>query len=574
MNDSTSETQQVSSLSAPVLFFGSAILALVAVGRSFLEGVGWSETTAYAVVAVVLWTVAFGTLRRPSTAAIGAIVVGVSIATFLSFHIHLNGGVESREAIWLLVLPLCFLLVAPEYPFAVAATGAAAVVGISLVGVVHGHALPDLGLLVAEGCMLAGLATYIARRNKRVRRAGLFAHERETLAHEREIAAARQLVESERKRQDAERMAGLGRLAAGVGHDINNPLTYVIQYAELGLEDLEESAEIDRDHLRESLEHVREGAVRIRDIVAQLRNLARSRALELKPVDPAQVLNGTLRLLDNQIRQRARLVLDLGEPVAVRAEAGRLGQVFVNLLVNAVDAIPTNEPGRNEIGVRIRSSDPKWISIELWDTGVGIPEEDLDTVFEPSFTTKTTQRGTGLGLAISRGLIQEFGGTLALESDPGAGTRFTIRLLRGATRPVRRAESRPVGGPVSSGRVLVVDDEPDVARVLCAALSRQHRVQVASDGRHALEFLAQEGTDIDLILCDMMMPGMDGAAFYRELRKRNPALARRIVFVSGGIFDVQTAEFVESLPNLQLDKPLDLAELRALVSDRIRLRAA
>jgi signal transduction histidine kinase len=554
-------------LSPAVLFSGAGIIAFVAV-TLLASGQGSPlQAAVHAMMSLVLGGGALATRREPGRSRAAAIVVGLAAAAYLAVIVHLGGGLGGRDLVWLVALPLCFLIAAPEHPVAVGVCAATAVSGVVGLGLLHAHPPADLLLLTSETALLGALATFIARRNLRLRMAGLE-------AHERELAAGRQLAESERQRADAERMASLGRLAAGVGHEINNPLTYVIQSLDLVREDLTGPRPQDVGELRVCIDHARDGAFRIRDIVRELRNLARPGVATLAGTAPAEVLAGALRLVENQIRHRARLVVDVEGVPSVRAEPGRLAQVFVNLLVNAVEAVAAGDPLRNEIGVRMRPHGDEQVSIEIWDTGTGIPPEDLARVFEPSYTTKAGLQGTGLGLSISRRIVEDFGGSIELHSELGAGTRFTILLARGERAPASVTTPAPVPIAAARGRVLVVDDEPDVLRGLARALGRQHDVTTAAGGREALSRVVEESAAYDLILCDLMMPDMDGAAFYRELSRLFPGSVDRVVFMSGGVFRPEIEQFVDSVPNLRLDKPCDLVTLRELVAARLRTNAA
>ncbi|OJT25611.1 hypothetical protein BO221_06995 [Archangium sp. Cb G35] len=246
----------------------------------------------------------------------------------------------------------------------------------------------------------------------------------------------------------ADRLASVGRLAAGVGHEINNPLAYILSNLRYVHQELKEQSGAPSPEAREemisALSEASEGAERVRLIVQDLRSMARPDDVALGPVDLAEVVRGSAKMARHEVRDKARLVEDCGGVPPVQANAARLGQVFLNLIINAAHAIPPGQVQENEIRVAARLSAPDRVTVEVRDTGAGISPENLRRIFDPFFTTKPIGVGTGLGLSVCHRIITALGGEIRVESEPGRGTCFFITL------PV--AESSGDAGPPSSGQ--------------------------------------------------------------------------------------------------------------------------
>jgi CheY-like chemotaxis protein len=240
----------------------------------------------------------------------------------------------------------------------------------------------------------------------------------------------------------------------------------------------------------------------------------------------------------------------------------RLGQVFLNLLLNAAQAIPDGQAADNRIEITIRDTGRASI-VEVTDTGSGIAPEHVDRIFDPFFTTKEIGTGTGLGLSISREIVAGHRGTLSARSTLGVGTTMTVTLPH-ADHGV--AAAAPVVEPVAvayRARVLVIDDEPLIAQSLQKALSRHH-VVVASRAREALARIAQ-GETFDIILCDLMMPDVSGIDVYEYFVREHPAIAERVIFMTGGAFTPKANQFLSSISNERIDKPFSLAQINKLI---------
>jgi CheY-like chemotaxis protein len=282
-------------------------------------------------------------------------------------------------------------------------------------------------------------------------------------------------------------------------------------------------------------------------------------------------------MMDNEIRHGARLVKDFAPVPDVVANEARLGQVFLNLLLNAVQALPEGRSERNEIRIVVRSPTAERVVVEVHDNGVGIPAHVRARIFEPFFTTKPIGVGTGLGLAICHGIVTSLGGTLSVESEPGHGSVFRVELpaarsTTGVTPTVGVVDAPPqLASPTVHGRILVIDDEAAVCSSLQRLLAGEGDVVTVTSAREALELIGS-GERFDVLLCDVMMPGMDAPALYEELLEVAPAQAERMVFMTGGAFTARARDFLERVPNARVDKPFDVAALRALVRARVALQ--
>jgi PAS domain S-box-containing protein len=383
------------------------------------------------------------------------------------------------------------------------------------------------------------------------------------------VAAARDVTERHRLRAKlvvSDRMASLGTLAAGIAHEINNPLTYVIGNLQMVGEALADSADED---LTGALADAADGAERVRKIVLGLRAFSRSEEEKRGPIDLRSPLQAAIRLTANEVRHRARMVTELGEVPEIIADDGRLTQVFINLIVNGAHAIAAGRSDENRITVRSLTDAQGRAVVEICDTGKGMTPEIMARVFDPFFTTNDVGEGTGLGLSICHGIIEGIGGQIGMESAPGKGTTVRV-IVPGIAKPavepsapaVVAAEAVPAAAPRS--RLLVIDDEPLVAEMLCRTLRREHEISVDSCGRDALQRILG-GARFDAILSDVMMPNMTGLELFEELTRAVPDQARRMIFLSGGVFSTQTRARLDELGAPQLAKPVDNAELRRWV---------
>jgi PAS domain S-box-containing protein len=376
---------------------------------------------------------------------------------------------------------------------------------------------------------------------------------------------------------ERDRMAAIGTLSAGVAHEINNPLTYLLVNLEHVLRRLRAAsasddpiAELDdvagdgMPVLVQALQQAVDGANKVRQIVRDLLTFSQGSVEQRGGVDVRGIVESATQMAWHEIRHRARLVKSLSEVPPVDANEARLGQVFLNLLVNAAQAIPEGRADQHEVRVITRTNEHGSVVVEVSDTGMGIPPENLSRIFDPFFTTKGAT-GTGLGLAISHGAIRSLGGDIKVTSVPGRGTTFQVTLPPSKSwRRAAPSSSHDLRTQVRR-RVLIVDDEPLVGEAIARALSEENDVEVVTEAKQALARV-QKGAVYDIVLCDLMMPVMTGMDLYAELVRAAPKLAGRLVFMTGGAFTPRARAFLENVVNPCLEKPLDTSKLRSIVA--------
>ena len=370
----------------------------------------------------------------------------------------------------------------------------------------------------------------------------------------------------------SDRMASVGTLAAGVAHEINNPLASVMANLDLAARDAAELVEASgcSSELLDELNDAREAAERVRRIVKDLKIFSRVDDDKRAPVDVERVLESTLRMAWNEVRHRARLVKDFQKIPLVDANESRLGQVFLNLLVNAAQAIEEGNARRNEIRLRTYVDAQGNVVVSIADTGSGIAESMRARLFTPFVTTKPAGVGTGLGLSICHRIVSSIGGQIQVDSEVGKGSEF--RVVLPPAKPdsvVPEAPSKLASPARRRGKVLVVDDEPLITKVVRRTLGREHEVETLNSAEEALSRI-REGERFDIILCDLMMPQVTGMDFHAELLRAFPEQASKMVFLTGGAFTKRAREFLENVQNHRVEKPIDAQGLKALVSDMLR----
>jgi CheY-like chemotaxis protein/anti-sigma regulatory factor (Ser/Thr protein kinase) len=271
----------------------------------------------------------------------------------------------------------------------------------------------------------------------------------------------------------------------------------------------------------------------------------------------------------NQVRHRARLVRDFSDVPPVLADESRLVQVFVNLIANAADALEASSAG-GRITIATRAEDSS-VSIEISDTGKGIPAAELGRVFDPFFSTKAVGTGMGLGLAICHNIVTQLGGAIQVQSELGRGTTFTVSLPRGEL-------SDPQPGPTATrerparSRILFIDDEASLCSAMSRLLQPEHDVVSARQAEDALAML-RSGQRFDVIMCDLMMPGMTGMAFFDAVQDLPGIDPSSVVFMTGGAFGEAAKRFLASVPNACFCKPFELDQLRQWLNTRSSLKA-
>ncbi len=419
------------------------------------------------------------------------------------------------------------------------------------------------------------------------------------------VALSRDVTEQKRLQAQlaqTDRLASMGLLAAGVAHEINNPLTYLMLNLErIGRElpglghvlarvQAELTASLGADAAAAILERAgadvavqqaaileagareaMDGARRVAKIASDLKVFARADSDERAPVSVNALIDKAIDIAANELRFRATIRHHYGDVPRVMANAGRLSQVFLNLLVNAAHSIDEGSPRDNTVEVTTkRRGGEVWI--EVADTGRGIPREHLGRLFDPFFTTKAAGVGSGLGLSICANIVRAHGGRIEVASELGRGSRFTVCLpesdMMDAPKP------QPAPPPVAAmaahrSRILVVDDERAMRTTLAALLSDRYDVVTADSGASAIGTLKGDRA-FDAVLCDLMMPDVSGVDVYAWMQAEAPALARRVVFMTGGAFTPRARDLLERVPNRHVEKPFELTELSAALEKATR----
>ena len=382
----------------------------------------------------------------------------------------------------------------------------------------------------------------------------------------------------------SDRLAALDTMSAGVAHEINNPLTcnltsieYVTTELPVLLEDIKRvmpdgdptwsDIEQRAEHLLAVLAEAQEGAHRIARIVATMKTFVRPLDQRFEVAELPKVLEAAMRICHDQCVQRAKLVADFRQVPRVRCNSGQLGQVFTNLLVNAMQAIAPGAPEANEIRVVLDTDAAGKVVVEVRDTGCGMSAQTIREMYDPFFTTKPVGVGTGLGLSISHGIVVAHDGEMTVESEVGKGTSFRIRLP--PVEPTQKeGPGEPVPAPAASvvtARVLVIDDDENVGRALQRILGRHHQVVLLSSAGSAVALL-DAGALFDVVFCDLMMPEMTGMDFHDWVTKHRPALCKRLVFITGGAVGTRSQEFIERMADPVVEKPFDRSVIAARIA--------
>jgi two-component system NtrC family sensor kinase len=383
---------------------------------------------------------------------------------------------------------------------------------------------------------------------------------------ERQNRSLEQIVAERTERLlQSEKVATMGALLAGVAHELNNPLAVVTGQAQLLSGTVSDPVVVRR---AEKIDNAARRCVRI---VRNFLALARRRAPERGEVQLNDVAQEAVELLAYELRTgNVEVSLGLAEDLPVLwADGHQLHQVLVNIVANAHHAMRQSRTPRR-LSITTERGPGQEVRLAIADTGPGIPAEIRAKIFEPFFTTKPPGEGTGLGLSLCRGIVEEHGGTIGVESEPGRGTTFLIRLPV-VPRPTVEAAPDIAEAPlvaVGPKTILIVDDEAEIAAILVEALERDgYHTETSENGVDALRRLEERA--YDLVLSDTKMPVMDGIELYREMERRFPKLQRRIIFVTGDVLDTEKQHFIESTGVPILTKPFDLSEVRRVVRRRL-----
>jgi signal transduction histidine kinase len=381
--------------------------------------------------------------------------------------------------------------------------------------------------------------------------------------------AERLLVESREQLRQVTKMEAMGRLAGGIAHDFNNILTSLLGHSELALTQVSEGHPLEED-----LREIRAAGRRAAGLTRQLLAFSRKQVLEPRIVDLNEIVTGVHKMLARVIGEDVELVidlaLDLGRTVA---DPGQLEQVLVNLAVNARDAMP--DGGR--LTIQTSNASPgslagragRAVRLSVTDTGMGMDPETQARIFEPFFTTKELGKGTGLGLAMAYGTVQQSGGQIEVNSAPGRGTTFEILLpevVPRTTAVVDPATGPPPGGGTET--ILLIEDEEPVRVMVHRQLNRLgYRVYVAGNGEEALAASKGIPGGIDLILTDVVMPGMSGTRVVALLGQERPGI--RVLYMSGYTGTAEIQEEVLTLGRRFLAKPFTPEELARRIRDAL-----
>lgn len=357
-----------------------------------------------------------------------------------------------------------------------------------------------------------------------------------------------------------DKLSSIGLLAAGVAHDVNNPISWIL----LNLEYMKSHfATLDRLELEKLLTESIHGAERIRDIISNLKGISRFTEQEIISVDLHKLIDSVLMIIAPETRLRAviekKYAVNLPD---IMANESKLHQVFLNLLINAAQAIPEGDLSHHTIRIKT-SVENKDIRIDITDTGSGIEPIHLPRLFEPFFTTKSMGEGTGLGLTISQEIVHSYGGRITVKSQVGKGSTFSVFIPMKKDRAAVIVEPHLASNVVAFKRknILIVDDEPYLLNALQRMLTPYHHIVTAVSGQDALNTLQTNPEPFDIILTDLLMPDMDGVALYEAIAKTYPKWLPRVLFMSGGVYTLKSKEFLKHVSNQCLDKPIDKDKL-------------
>ena len=432
---------------------------------------------------------------------------------------------------------------------------------------VLGQPLPPDGLAMVNG-IVAHVRTAAVAQGLTLELSGptffevrvLPAAESSILVVVRDVTEQRRLIS---RVTSAENLASLGTLAAGLAHEINNPLTYVIT----SLTSAGQSLDVQVENLKPELDTALDGCWRIRDIVANILETTTSKRDVLEAVLVPDAIRAAITLVATQVRHRATTMVKCDEDVYALAHRTKLMQVVVNLVANASQAFADTRITANKIQVRCYG-EKDTVVIEVQDNGSGMDEATRRRALEPFFTTKEPGKGTGLGLFLSNSIVESLGGSLQIDSELGQGTKVTLRLLRCAepsfVGQIACREVPPVNATSPRLRILIIDDEPCIRRALQRLLGSRHDVALSNNGAEALHRFVV-GERYDVILSDVLMPEMTGIELFAELEQRFPEQSKRVVFMTGGATSESARVFIEEKRARVVAKPFRAKDIESTV---------
>ena len=383
------------------------------------------------------------------------------------------------------------------------------------------------------------------------------------------------------RRLQTQELASIGMLAAGLAHEINNPASFVLANVDAlagSLCKLDETLRAEKiyegnaaldNQLFDAITMVqesKEGMARIQRIARDLHSFSRIDDDVDALSDVNSAIDSSLTMLRSELRYRATVERSLRATQPVRASGARLGQVFLNLLLNAADALANLHPRRNRLYVRSRDEGEQVI-VEVEDNGPGIAPAIMPRIFESFFTTKPSELGAGFGLPISLDIVRRAGGDLTAESEPGRGAIFRVRLPAAVGVPATKTESVHQLKAIQRRRVLAIDDEALLLKAFQRMLAAHHDVETKLGSREALRSFGQD-RQFDAVLCDLQMTNMSGIELYRAVKLKWPELAERFIFTSAGAFSAEVRQFLEDPGIACIKKPVELHELLEFIEFR------
>jgi signal transduction histidine kinase len=419
-----------------------------------------------------------------------------------------------------------------------------------------------------RGERVGGVAEYMVRGSTRVVEVSATAIEYDgapaVLGFARDVTERKAIVT---RLMESEKLAAIGTLAAGVAHEVNNPLAYLLLNLEILIRQLPKLAQDPSllPVLSARLEQARQGGERVKTIVRDLQTFTRRDDGQGGPVMLDAALDAALSIAAHELRQGISVVRRFDACPPVLGNATRYEQLFLNLILNAAHAVASVPPERRLIELELRASEPERVTVRVRDHGAGMCPDTLGRALEPFFTTKPLGAGTGLGLSICQSIVHAAGGEMTLQSEQDRGTTVVVQLPvfkhAAAARPRPPSEPAP---PVRRGRLLVIDDESAITNSIAYALSDEHEVVTCGSAADALRLLRQR-SDFDIVLCDLVMPDQDGPALFQQVCAELPELAPRFVFMTGGASLPHAERFLADVPNARMEKPFELSALRKLL---------
>jgi signal transduction histidine kinase/CheY-like chemotaxis protein len=538
---------------------------------------GIRSLSAAVLVAMLLGGLTLVWVRKGGSVDKGGVLVTSVLLVLLIYSNLCSGGIGDPNFGWLYVIPILGALLVSAFVGWVF-TGVVFVLAVLFwLAPEYGFEIPNyvppelrreqslanrLSSIVAIGVMLAALA------GQQKYSRGLLERVNNELVYE-----MNQRTEMQARMVRSERAASMGSLAAGLAHEINNPLTYVIGNLELlqgGLADGNGATPpLGRQESQAMISEAIEGSYRVASLVRDLKTFSHVSEEETEPVNLARIIDRAKKMTSNEIRHRAELEIDCPEGIEVLGNQGRILQIVINLLTNAAHAVAPGFSDSNVIRVSVRERESR-VLLEVVDTGSGIDPDLADRIFEPFVTSKAVGFGMGMGLSITRNILRSMGGTIDVKYSSPEGTAFVVTFEPFVGEAEESSQASPATRLRSESdailKILIIDDEELVLRFLASSLGH-HDVSVESDGRMATQRI--RGGNFDVILCDLMMPAMTGMEIFSELQREIPEATDRIIFMTGGVFVEEAEEFLGGMSGCWIEKPIDTIELETLIWKRV-----